>query len=329
MTTTTSGPPRAFSELRRSAGMQYVGLIGGLVVIVVILSILSPFFLRPGNLVNIGAAISYTGIVAAMTTAVLIAGGLDLSIAAVMAFSGAVVAVCLRAGLPWWASILVAVAAGLAIGAFNGFLISYVGINPFVVTVGTQFLVRGLAYLVTAGVVIPVTDPVIIYLGQGRIAGIPISLIIMLVAFGIVGWLLRSTVWGRHIYAIGGTPNGNMARLAGIPVKRRRFQLYVLSAGSAAVAGIVVAGYTTVGDANALLGLELSILAGVILGGTALTGGRGTVTGTILGVLLVGVINNGIQLLNLGISAQYLFLGGVLLFAVVFDTVKNRKEVRS
>ena len=317
---------RIFGAGRQS---QYLGLLGGLVFVVVLMSILSPFFLRPQNLLNIGAAVSFIGIVAAITTAVLISGGLDLSIAAVMAFGGTIVAVSLQAGVPWFLAALMALLAGGTVGAFNGYLISYVGINPFVITVGSQFLVRGLAYLVTAGVVIPVSDPVIRFLGQGRLGPIPISLIIMILVFAFVGWLLHATVWGRHWYAIGGTTDGSMARLAGVPVNKRRFQLYVLSGLISSLAGVLVAGYTTVGDANALTGLELSILAGVILGGTALNGGRGTVVGTVIGVVLIGIINNGIQLLNLGVSAQFIFLGSILLVAVVLDHVKNRKEMRS
>lgn len=327
MNTTDTGH-RGLGRLRNGNAAQYAGLAGGLAIIVIALSILSPYFFRTQNLLNIGSAVSYTGIIAAITTAVLIAGGLDLSIAAVMAFSGTLVGVLLQAGLPWYLAVTVALIAGAAIGAVNGILISYVGINPFVVTVGTQFLVRGLAYLITGGVVLPVTDPVIKFIGQGRVAGVPLSLVFMFIVFAIVGWLLHATVWGRHWYAIGGSPEGRMARLAGIPVQRRRFQLYVLSALTASFAGVIVAGYTTVGDANALVGVELSILAGVILGGTALMGGRGTVTGTLLGVLMIGVINNGIQLLNLGVAAQFIFLGGVLLIAVVFDHVNSRKEIQ-
>lgn len=311
---------------KKSIQAQYVGLLAGLGVAVIVMSVLSPYFFKAQNMLNIGAAVSFTGIVAAITTAVLISGGLDLSIAAVMAFSGAVVATSLQAGMPWYLAVVLALLSGVLFGAFNGLLISYVGINAFVVTVGTQFMVRGLAYLVTAGVVIPVSDPVIVFLGQGKLLGIPVSLLIMLLTFAIVGYLLRSSIWGRHWYAIGGTTGGRMARLAGIPVRKRTFQLYVLSALTSSAAGVIVAGYTTVGDANALTGLELSILAGVILGGTALNGGRGTVTGTIIGVVLIGVISNGIQLLNLGIAAQFLFLGVVLLLAVVFDQVRNRKE---
>ncbi len=307
---------------------QYVGLLAGLGVAVIVMSVLSPYFLKAQNMLNIGAAVSFTGIVAAITTAVLISGGLDLSIAAVMAFAGTIIATSLQAGIPWYLAVVLALLSGVLFGAFNGFLISYVGINAFVVTVGSQFMVRGLAYVMTAGVVIPVSDPVIVFLGQGKLLGVPVSLLIMLLTFAIVGYLLRSSIWGRHWYAIGGTPGGKMARLAGIPVKKRTFQLYVLSALTASAAGVIVAGYTTVGDANSLTGLELSILAGVILGGTALNGGRGTVTGTIIGVILIGIISNGIQLLNLGIAAQFLFLGVVLLLAVVFDQVRNRKEAQ-
>ncbi len=317
---------------RRLAGVingQYAGLVGAIVVVSVAMTQLSPFFLRTQNLLNIGSAISFTGIVASITTAVLISGGLDLSIAAVMALSGTIVATSLENGVPVAVAIALALLASVAVGAVNGSLISYVGINAFVITVGTQFAVRGLAFRVTDGRVIRVSNDTIRYLGQGRVAGIPVPLLIMLVAFAIVWWLLHATVWGRHWYAIGGTPGGAMARLAGIPVRFRQLQLYVLSALAAGVGGIVVAGYTTVGDANSLTGLELSILAGVILGGTALTGGRGNVVGTMLGVLLIGIISNGIQLLNLGVSTQYLFLGSALLLAVVYDHLRTNGVARA
>lgn len=315
-------------SMRRGLSVQYIGLVAGLIALSVLMSFLSPYFLRPQNLINIGAAVSFTGIVAAITTAVLISGGLDLSIAAVMALSSTVVAVVTTAGQPWWVAVLAALITGAAIGALNGYVISYVGVNPFVVTVATQFLSRGIGFLITAGVAMPINDQVIRMIGQGRLAGIPISLIIMVVVFAVVGVVLRKTVLGRHWYAIGGTPDGRMARLAGVPVARRRFQLYVLSGAVSALAGVCLAGNTTVGDAYAATGLELSILAAVILGGTALNGGRGAIIGTVIGVLLIGVINNGIQLLNLGVSAQYLFLGAVLLVAVVFDQVRTKRELR-
>jgi len=309
---------------RRIPGGQHVGLIGALFGVGLVVSQLTPFFLRTQNLLNVGTAVSFTGIVAAITTAVLIGGGLDLSIAAVMALSGTIVAVALGNGVSVPVAILLALGASTLIGFVNGGLISYGGINPFVITVGMQFLVRGFAFRVTDGRVVRVTNEDVRYLGQGELLGVPVPLWIMLAVFGVVGWLLHATVWGRHWYAIGGTPGGAMARLAGIPVKRRRLQLYVLSSSAAGLSGVLVAGFTTVGDANGLAGLELSILAGVILGGTALTGGRGTVFGTLLGVTLIGIIDNAIQLLNYGVSAQFLFLGTALLLAVVYDHVRTK-----
>jgi ribose transport system permease protein len=307
---------------------QYIGLLAGLVALSVLMTIVSPYFLQPRNLINIGGAVSFTGIVAAITTAVLISGGLDLSIAANMALASCVVALLLKGGTPWYLAVIVALIIGALAGALNGYIINYIGVNAFVVTVASQFLLRGIAYIMTVGVVLPVADPTVVFLGQGRALGIPVPLIIMAISFLFVGWMLKSTVWGRHWYAIGGTPGGRMAELAGVPVKRRGFQLYVLSGVIAAAAGVVVAGYTTVGDPNAVAGTELSILAAVILGGTALSGGRGSVVGTVIGVFLIGVINNGIQLLNFGIAAQYLSLGAVLLGAVVYDQIRTRKETR-
>ena len=309
---------------RRIPGAQHFGLLGALLGVGLVVSQLTPFFLRTQNLLNVGTAVSFTGIVAAITTAVLIGGGLDLSIAAVMALSGTIIAVTLDHGVSTPVAIVLALGASALIGLANGGLISYGGINPFVITVGMQFLVRGFAYQVTGGRVVRVPSGDIRYLGQGDFLGIPVPLWFMLAVFGVVGWLLHTTVWGRHWYAIGGTPGGAMARLAGIPVKRRRLQLYVLSSIAAGLSGILVAGFTTVGDANGLAGLELSILAGVILGGTALMGGRGTVIGTFLGVVLIGIIDNAIQLLNYGVSAQFLFLGTALLLAVIYDQLRTQ-----
>lgn len=315
--------------LQRAAGVgQQIGVLGALVVACILFSILSPYFWTVDNGLNIGQAVSYTGIVAAITTMVLVAGGLDLSIGAVMALSSCLVADLLGSGMALVPAVAIALAAGAAIGAVNGVLIAYVGINAFVVTIGTQFIARGLAYLVTGGQAESVTDERILDLGQGKIAGIPASLLLMLVVFGLVGWMLARTRFGRHVYAIGGTPGGRMARLAGIKVERRLIQVYVLSATFAALAGIVVAGYTGTGDAGALLGVELTIIAAAILGGTSLLGGRGTVVGTLIGVLLLGVITNGIVLLDLGTSAQYLVQGAALLLAVVIDEVRTKRATR-
>ncbi|MBI1351358.1 MAG: hypothetical protein GC156_09590 [Actinomycetales bacterium] len=305
-----------------------MGLLTVMLAAAITLSILSPYFLNTQNLLNVGVAISFYGIVAAATTIVLISGGLDLSIAAVMALSTCIVAATLQAGQPVTVAIALALAAGALVGMSNGWLTSYSGINPFVVTVGSAFLVRGLAYLVTGGAVIAVQDPFLVTLGQGKVFGIPYTVLIMIAAFAVCGFLLQRTIYGRHWFAVGGTTGGTMARLAGVPVRRRMWQVYLLSSLAAATAGVLIAGYTTVGDANGLLGSELAILAGVILGGTALSGGRGTMTGTVIGVVLVGIISNGIQLLNLGISAQYIFLGGVLLLAVSYDQTRRRREIR-
>lgn len=321
---------RSTRKKRRFPGSQHIGLLGAVIGVGLIVSQLTPFFLNQQNLLNVGTAVSFTGIVAAFSTGVLVGGGLDLSIAAVMAFSGTIVAAVLDdngIGVP--VAIVLALAASALIGLVNGSLISYGGINPFVITVGMQFLVRGLAYRVTGGRVIRVTNEEVRWLGQGDLLGIPVPIWFMVAVFGIAGWLLHATVWGRHWYAIGGTPGGTMARLAGIPVKRRRLQLYVLSSIAAGLSGVLVAGFTTVGDANGLVGQELAILAGVILGGTALTGGRGAVFGTLLGVVLIGIINNAIQLLNMGISAQFLFLGAALLVAVIYDHVRTNGWGRS
>ena len=337
-----SGPVDAVGDLSRSLpqprgrlagwlhgpGADQIGLFGALVVLCTIFAILSPYFLLPQNALNIAHAVSYTGITAAITTLVLVGGGLDLSISAVMALAGTVCAELLLKGVPWPAVIAAGLGAGVVVGLFNGAVITYVGINPLIVTIGSQFVVRGAAFLVVQNQELVITERHFLYLGQGSLLGIPVPAILMAAMFCLVGWWMRFTVFGRHMYAIGGSPGGTMARLAGIPVERRRMQMYVLSGAFAALSGIVLAGFTGTGLAYAAQGLELPIIASVILGGTALTGGRGSVLGTVIGVFVLGVVANGITLLNLSNQWQLVVQGVALLLAVIVDEVRAKRRAR-
>ena len=314
------------NRIRSIAGADQVGLAGALVAIVVIFSLNTDYFFSIDNGLNITRAISYTGIVAAITTLVLVSGGLDLSIAAVMAMSGSVVAGLVDAGAPVWLAIVLAIAAGAITGFANAFIITMIGINPLIATIGTQFVIRGIAYIAIDSREIIIRNDNFLFIGQGDIGGVPMPAIVMVGCFVVVGFILKMTVFGRHMYAMGGSPEGSIARLAGIPVRRRNFQVYIASGAVSGLAGVVLSSYTGSATGNAAVGLELPIIAAVILGGTALGGGRGSVVGTLLGVVLLGVINNGLTLHNVRNAWLFVVQGFALLVAVMIDERRQRRE---
>lgn len=305
-----------------------IGLIVSLVGLGLLFSSLSDVFFSWTNALNVGRASAYTGISAAITTAVLVSGALDLSIGAVMALVGVVAARLLAAGYPLGAVLAICLGIGVLVGLVNGAIVTYVGVNPFIVTIGTQFVARGLAYAfsVVQGGELLITDKGFLFIGQRSLLGIPFSVWLLIGALLLVGWMMKRTSFGRHLYAIGGSAPA--ARLAGIPLERRRMQIYVLSGVGSAFAGIVLASYTGSGVAYSASGIELTVIAAVILGGTALMGGRGTIFGTFLGIIILGVINNGLVLLGLGNQWQLIVTGAILLLAVVIDELRAKLAIR-
>jgi ribose transport system permease protein len=305
-----------------------IGLLISLIALVVLFSSLSDVFLQWNNGLNIGRASAYTGISAAITTLVLVSGALDLSIGAVMALVGVVAARLLSDGHSLVFVIVACLAVGAAVGIVNGTIVTFVGVNPFIVTIGTQFVARGLAYAfsVVQGGELLITRKSFLFIGQKSVLGVPFSIWLLLLSLVLVAWVMARTRFGRHLYALGGSAPAS--RLAGIPLERRRMQTYVLSGVGSAVAGIVLASYTGAGIAYAASGVELTVIASVILGGTALMGGRGTIFGTFLGILILGIINNGLVLLGLGNQWQLMVTGGILLLAVVVDEVRAKLAAR-
>ncbi len=302
------------------------GLAGSLLVICVLLTFLSPYFLTVDNGLNIARAVSWWGVAALLTTVVLVGGALDLSIGAVIGFSGVLCALLIETGFPWPIAAVLGVASGAVFGAINGWMVAYIGVNPFVVTIAAAFAIRGLAYLLAGGRDILITSDAFNEIGQGEFLGIPILFYFLVGAFVVTVWILRATVFGRHVFAIGGSAEAS--RLVGVPVKRRRFQLLVLSGTAAGLSGILLASYSGSGLAYNGAGIELTVIAAVILGGTSLLGGKGTAIGTLLGIALLGVITNGITLLGIGAYWQLITLGVVLALAVVLDELRVKRSRR-
>lgn len=323
---TTTGKPKSRSFL----GHPYAGvimLLGFYLILVAIFTTLSPFFLSFKNLVSIGANMSFIGLMAAAGTPLIIAGGLDLSVAAVAGISGVIVALCHAAGIDIWVSALIAVLAGGAIGAGNGALTNGLKLNPFIVTLGTMSIITGLSLVLTGGLTQPLMIEGFNWIGSGKIGGnggLPVPLLIMLVAFVFIWWLMAFTPFGRYIYASGGNPEAS--RMLGIAVDRTQITLYIVSGLFGALAGVIVAAMLGAAAPDSVGKHLLTVVAAIILGGTSLFGGRGSVWGTLLAVLILGTLNNGLTLLNVSSFWQDVTKGAVLLLAVGLDQLRVRSQ---
>jgi ribose transport system permease protein len=302
-----------------------LGLPAVTVVLGIFLSLESPYFLQWQNLLNITDAVAFVGIAAAVQTVVLIAGGIDLTPVTVAVVVGIVCVRGLEAGLSVPLAIVLALLAASAIGLINGLLITLLDLNAFMVTLATNFLFVGVAYVVTNGNAELITNNGFLSIFQSKtIFNIPNTTVAMAAVYTLVFILLRRTWYGIYIFALGGGEPAT--RLAGVPVARMKVSLYVLSAFGAGIAGVVLASSTGTVAAYSAAGANdlLTILAAVIIGGTALTGGRGTVVGTLVGILLLGMIANGLVLLNISAFYQPVVEGVILLVAIVLGEVRRR-----
>lgn len=292
-----------------------VGLLG----IGIILSFASNRFLSVYNLMNVVRQISIEGIIAAGMTYVIISAGIDLSVGSVLAFSG-LLAVRLMSdfGVNMWLSIAAALLAGLVFGLISGFCVAHMNIPPFIATLGMMSIVRGASYLFTGGQSITCTVQPFRLIGNGYLGPVPLPVIYMLVFYAALIVILSQTRYGRYLMAVGGSEEA--ARLSGIRVSRTKLIAYALTGLSAAVSGVILASRLGSGQPIAGLGSELNVIAAVVLGGTALAGGRGTVWGSLVGALLIGVLNNGLNLLGISFFYQQVVSGFVIILAVFINT---------
>jgi ribose transport system permease protein len=311
------------TRARGLIGKPWAGVAMLLVFYVLVLlafSLLSPWFLTFDNVASIGTNMAFIGLMAAAGTPLIIAGGLDLSVAAVAGIAGVVVALVLGAGLNIWLGVVVAIVIGGVIGFCNGVVVTRGGLNSFIVTLGSMSIVTGLSLVLTGGLTQPLTDPSFAWLGDGRIIGVPVPLALMIVTFAALWWVMARTPFGRRAYAVGGNPEAS--RLLGIPVQRVQLMLYVLSGVSGAMGGVLLAAMLGAAAPDAAGQSLLTIIAAIILGGTSLFGGRGSLWGTLLGVLILGTLNNGLTLLDVSSFWQQVTRGVVLLLAVGLDQVR-------
>ena len=312
--------------IRRGLASDRLGLIVAIAALCVVISQKTPYFFDGTNFSNIGVAISYIGIMTAGFTLVMIAGGIDLSVGAVAALAGQVFAYTLNDGAPILVAIALAILAGLACGLLNSSLMVVIGINAIVGTIATQFLFRGIAYIFGGGgaASTAIADTTISDLANGKWLSIPVPTYFMCVVFLIVGLLYRFTQFGSNISAVGG--NRVAARRAGIRVGVTLSSAYVISSLCAALAGVLLVGLNGGSVPSAAMGIELTVLAGVIIGGTSLVGGVGSIFGAALGVLGLGILTNGLNLLGVSAFMKPVALGAALLLAISIDSLKQRRR---
>jgi ribose transport system permease protein len=314
-------------SLRRFQSLFALGLM------VVALSLLSDNFLTPDNGWNILRQISVNLCLSIGMTLVILSGGIDLSVGAILGLAGAVAAGLLKNGVALGAlgvrleftvtgAIVAGVAVGGAAGWFNGFAITRFQLPPFVATLGMLSIARGLTMLWTGGFPVTSLGASFGFLGTGALLGMPMPVWIMLALVAIFVVVTRRTRFGRHIYAVGG--NERAARLTGLNVPRIKVAVYTLAGALAGVAGLIVTARLDSAQPNAGLGYELDSIAAVVIGGTSLSGGRGSVGGTVLGCLIIGVLNNGLFLLNVSPFWQQVIKGLVILLAVAIDKLNAR-----
>lgn len=295
------------------------------IILVTYFTFASPYFLSLQNFMNILSSVSVVGIIATGMTLVIITKGIDLSVGSIIAMTGCISALLIvNYSVPWPVAILVTLLIGVVVGGFNGILITRFNVVPFIATLGSMNIIRGLAFILTNGQAIYVPDPVITYLGTGKVFGIlPVPAIIM-ISFFVIFWLItRFTVFGRNVFAVGG--NDVASRLAGIDVKKQKLVLYILTGVLSAVAGLVMTGLTSTAMPSAGDGYNLDTVTAVYLGGNSANGGEGSVWRTFMGVLIIGILNNGMALLSVPSYWQTFVKGCLLIVAVVFDMIRRRK----
>ncbi|MGB6221898.1 ABC transporter permease [Haloferula sp.] len=299
------------------------GLIIALLVTATVLSILRPHFLSSANLVNVVRQISINGILAVGVTFVLLTGGVDLSLGSVVALAGVLAAQFAHPGdYPLVVPLGVGVLTGLACGAVNGGVVTFGKVAPFIATLGMMTIARGLALVFSGGRPVSNMSPAMKAVA-GDVAGIPIPALILLAVAVTAWWVLKFTRIGRHLYAVGG--NEQASRAAGIDVGRVKMFAYAVCGALTGLAGVVLASRITTGQPNAGIAYELDAIAAVVIGGTSLSGGIGTIGGTILGALLMGVIGNGLDLLNVSSYYQQVVKGLIIVGAVWLDQRHLRK----
>ncbi|HTJ91958.1 MAG TPA: ABC transporter permease [Pararobbsia sp.] len=319
----TRVPPRRASLASKWA-RAYGGIVCGLVLLSLFFWILSPNFMSVSNLTNVVLQVSIIAILGFGMTYVLLLGDIDLSIGATMALVGTITAYAMQHGLPPVVAVVAGMAGGVVLGAINGSLSAMLTIPSFIVTVATMGVFRGLAYIVSDGLPISIDNDAFAALGNGTLLGIPVPIWVLAVLLLLNHFVLSRTVFGRKAYLAGG--NREAALYSGINVRKLRIMIFMVSGLLASIGGVLLTSRLYSAQPNAGLGYELDAIAAAVLGGTSLSGGYGTIVGTLIGALIIGVINNGMNLLSVPYFYQLIVKGIVILVAVCIDIQAKKRH---
>ena len=306
--------------LRRLVNMEYFGVLSIMILFIIVVVIFSGSkFFTSDNITNLLRSVSVTGIMAVAVTLVMITGNIDLSLGWMIGFTACITGVHSDSFLD---ALLLSVAAGAACGALNGFLVGVLGLNSFITTLGTMYMFKGIAMLYANGKLLTAAQysETLKFVGQGAPLGVPMPVWLFLIIALIFAFLLRRSSFGTRVYAVGANPVS--AIFSGINSKRIIFMTYLLAGIATAVAGVIFYAKVMSTQAYSGAGLEFDVLTAIVLGGTSVTGGKGTVLGTIFGVIFVGILSNGFILMGLGSNAQYIAQGLILLVAMRADVAK-------
>ena len=281
-----------------------------------------PFFFSKLNLIPMINNLSFIGIIAAVLTMVMVSGEIDFSIGGNIGLTACLTALLLDRGLPGWLVVIIALTAGAAMGAFNGMMVTVVGVNSIIATIGTMFIWRGIGYTLTNGVSMLAMNPVIDYIGRGFVFKvIPFPIVLLVVVFIATYIIMNHSKWGRRIYAVGSNPLSSF--LSGINVKKVKFIGFLFCGITASLGGLVLTSLTAVGMPQHGQGLELVIISSIILGGTALGGGRGSILGTLAGVLILSVLYNFLTIMNVYYFYIQIVQGTVLILVVAAYEIRQ------
>jgi ribose transport system permease protein len=315
---------------RKWLHIREVNVFSALIVMVVLMSLSSPYFLNAGNIFNILRGMSTIGMMAIGQTMVIITGGIDLSVGSLLAVSSMLTARLIALhDVNAFLALFCGLSFGLLLGMISGLIITRFKINPFITTLGMLSIGRGLTYLLATGVEgsvasnIPMQNKSVNFLGSGYLGPAPFSVVLLLCLVIVATLFLQRTVLGRYIYAVGS--NERSARLSGVPVNKVRIFVYAISGFFCALAGIMVAGRLSTAATNIGLGSELDVIAAVVIGGASLQGGEGTVVGAIIGATIMAIVRNAFVLLHIPNHFQTITIGIVIILAVGLDQVLKRK----
>jgi len=322
-----------FSTDRRRLLLQEYGIFIAFLLLALILSLSNEYFLTAGNISNVLLQTAINGVLAIGMTFVILTRGIDLSVGSVVALTGIVSASLATssatAGLPgapypFYLALAAGLLVGIACGAVVGVIVSRFSVPAFVATLGMLSAARGLTLIYGGGRPVPALTPEYRWIGTGNLFGLPMPVVLLAVVFIISWWVLNRTRFGRYIYAVGGNPHA--AKTSGIDVTRIRFIVYVISGGLSGLAGMMLAARTGSALPQAGIAYELDAIAAVVIGGTSLSGGVGRITGTLIGALIIGVMNNGLDLMGIQSYYQQVLKGALIVGAVMLDRKRNQGE---